>query len=100
MPWPLGSPGCHCGPLGSLGCCCVYSYYLGEDLFVCPVIERKAKTRKVCLPQGEWIGFWSGKPYAGNAEYTVPAPLGQPPVFYKKNSAYADLFRRAAEENK
>ncbi len=78
----------------------MYSYFLGEDLFVCPVIERKAKTRKVCLPQGEWIGFWSGKPYAGNAEYTVPAPLGQTPVFYRKNSAYADLFRRAADETK
>ncbi len=78
----------------------MYSYFLGEDLFVCPVIERRAKTRKVFLPKGEWIGFWSGKAYAGEAAYTVPAPLGQTPVFYRKNSAYANLFRRAAEENK
>ena len=78
----------------------MYSYFLGEDLFVCPVIERRAKTRKVHLPKGEWIGFWSGKAYAGEAAYTVPAPLGQGPVFDRKNSAYADLFRRAAEENK
>ena len=78
----------------------MYSYFLGEDLFVCPMIERKAKTRRVHLPKGEWIGFWSGKAYAGEAAYTVPAPLGQTPVFYRKNSAFADLFRRAAEENK
>ena len=77
----------------------MYSYFLGEDLFVCPVIERKAKTRRVHLPKGDWIGFWSGKAYAGEAAYTVPAPFGQTPVFYRKNSAYADLFRRAAEEN-
>ena len=78
----------------------MYSYFLGEDLFVCPVIERHAKTRKVYLPKGEWVGFWTGKPYAGETEYTVPAPLGQGPVLYRKNSAYADLFRRAAQENK
>lgn len=75
----------------------MYSYYLGEDLFVCPVIERRAKTRRVFLPNGEWIDFWTGKEFKGDAEYTVPAPLGQTPVFYKKNSAYSDLFRRAAD---
>ncbi len=77
-----------------------YSYFLGEDLFVCPVIERKAKTRKVFLPEGEWIGFWTGKVFAGGAEYTVPAPLGQTPAFYKKGSAYSELFRKAADWDK
>ncbi len=78
----------------------MYSYFLGEDLYVCPVIKRHAKTRKVFLPKGEWIGFWSGKAYAGETEYTVPAPLGQTPVFYKKDSAYSELFRKAADGNK
>ncbi len=75
----------------------MYSYLLGEDLYVCPVIERHAKTRKVHLPKGDWIDFWTGKECAGGAEYTVPAPLGTTPVFYKKNSAYSDLFRKAAD---
>ena len=78
----------------------MYSYFLGEDLFVCPVIKRHAKTRKVFLPKGEWIDFWTGKEFAGEAAYTVPAPLGTTPVFYKKNSTYSDLFRRAADLNK
>ena len=78
----------------------MYSYFLGEDLFVCPVIERRAKTRKVFLPVGEWIDFWTGKEYKGGAEYTVPAPLGTTPVFYRKGSAYSDLFRKAADWNK
>ena len=78
----------------------MYSYFLGEDLFVCPVIGRKAKTRRVYLPKGEWIDFWTGKAYTGEAEYVVPAPLGQTPVFYRKDSAYSELFRRAADENK
>ena len=75
----------------------MYSYFLGPDLYVCPVIERHAKTRQVHLPAGEWVHLWTGKPYAGGQSYTVDAPLGQPPVFYRRDSAYADLFRTAAD---
>ena len=75
----------------------MYSYFLGPDLFVCPVIERRARTRQVHLPQGDWVHFWTGKPYAGGQSYAADAPLGQLPVFYRKDSAYADLFRRAAD---
>ena len=78
----------------------MYSYFLGEDLFVCPVIERHAKTRKVFLPKGEWVDFWTGKPFTGEREYTVPAPLGQTPVFFRQGSAYSDLFRKAADLDK
>jgi len=75
----------------------MYSYFLGPDLYVCPVIERRARKRQVHLPQGDWVHFWTGTPFAGGQSYTVDAPLGQPPVFYKKNSPYADLFRSAAQ---
>ena len=78
----------------------MYSYFLGPDLYVCPVVERQAKTRRVHLPAGDWVHFWTGKPYAGGQSYTVDAPLGQLPVFYKKDSEYSELFRRAAEINK
>lgn len=78
----------------------MYSYFLGEDLYVCPVIERHAKTRKVCLPKGEWLDFWTGSEYAGGTAYTVPAPLGQTPAFYRKDSKFSELFRKAADENK
>ena len=74
-----------------------YSYFLGDDLFVCPVIKSGAKKRKVFLPEGEWIGFWNGERYKGGKKYTVPAPLGQIPVFYRKGSRFAELFRQAAE---
>ena len=77
----------------------MYSYFLGPDLYVCPVVERRAKKRQVHLPAGAWVHFWTGKPYAGGQSYTVDAPLGQLPVFYKKDSAYSDLFRKVADEN-
>ncbi len=75
----------------------MYSYFLGPDLFVCPVVERRAKTRRVHLPAGDWIHFWTGTPYAGDRDYTVDAPLGQLPVFYRQNSQFSDLFRSAAD---
>ncbi len=75
----------------------MYSYFLGPDLYVCPVIERHARTRQVHLPAGDWVHFWTGKPYAGGQSYGVDAPLGQPPVFYKQDSAYSDLFRTVAD---
>ena len=78
----------------------MYSYFLGPDLYICPVIERHAKKRQVHLPAGDWVHFWTGKPYAGGQSYAVDALLGQLPVFYKKDSAYSDLFRKAADENK
>ena len=75
-----------------------YAYYLGEDLFVCPVIERGARSRRVFLPRGDWVHFWSGKSYPGKAAYTLPAPPGRPAVFYRQGSPYEALFRQAANE--
>ena len=73
----------------------MYSYFLGDDLFVCPVIRHGARRRRVCLPKGEWINFWTGKRYRGG-RHSVPAPLGQTPVFFRKDSPYAMLFYEAA----
>ena len=76
-----------------------YSYFLGDDLYVCPVIKRGAKTRSVYLPAGNWTGFWDGQAYEGGASFTADAPLGQPPVFYRTDSRFAALFRQSADEN-
>ena len=73
-----------------------YAYFLGDDLFIAPVITKGAVKRRVFLPEGEWLHFWSGAPYHGGCEYTVSAPLGRPAVFYRKDSAYTDVFKAAA----
>ncbi len=74
-----------------------YAYYLGDDLYVCPVIRKGATSRTVHLPEGNWIGFWSGREYTVG-QHRVVAPLGQPPVFYRKDSRWGDLFRQAAKD--
>ncbi len=75
-----------------------YAYFFGDELFVCPVIKKGADKRKVYLPRGKWVHFWTGKTYKGGKKHTVAAPLGQIPVFYRKDGQYAELFREAAEE--
>lgn len=66
-------------------------FLYGADVMVAPVIEAGAVMRRVYLPQGEWRHLWSGKPYAPGW-HDVPAPLCQPPVFYRPESAFAALF--------
>ncbi len=77
-----------------------YSYFFGDDMYVCPVIEKTASERTVHLPEGEWTGFWDGKPYKGGRTLKVKAELGKIPVFYRSGSSFSELFRRAAEDNK
>ena len=73
-----------------------YSYMLGGDVLAAPVVEPGAAERRVWLPAGEWVHIWTGERFSGG-EICVPAPLGEPPVFYKPTSAFAELFRSISE---
>ena len=75
-----------------------YSYFLGDDLYVCPVIEKNASKRTVHLPEGAWTGLWDNKKHRGGSSFNADAPLGRLPVFYRTDSPYAELFRKAADE--
>lgn len=63
-----------------------YEYLLGRDILVAPVLKAKADKREVYLPDDEWIHLESGKDYCGGT-YTVDAPLGEIPVFVRKNAS-------------
>lgn len=74
-----------------------YEYLFGDDLLIAPVIEQNKIEWKVYLPDDEWIHFWSGKEYNGG-QYTIKAPIGYPPVFFRKESKWAETFQKAAQE--
>ena len=69
----------------------LYEYLLGGDVLCAPVVRPLAETRRVWLPEGTWTHLWSGREEHGGWT-TVPAPLGQPPVFYRSGSARKPLF--------
>lgn len=58
-------------------------YMLGRSLLVAPITEENVFERTVYLPAGNWIDFWSGKPYRGGQTVTCPADVTQIPVFVK-----------------
>lgn len=68
-----------------------YSYFFGNDIFVCPIIKKGDKQRTVNLPEGEWIHFFTKESYL-TGKYIVDAPLGRPAVFYRKDSSFRGLF--------
>ncbi|MEX2683315.1 MAG: alpha-glucosidase [Candidatus Sigynarchaeota archaeon] len=68
-----------------------YQYLLGRDLLVAPVYTKKTTKRKLYLPSDKWIHLWSGKEYSGGW-IEVPAPHGEPPVFYRQGSKFATTF--------
>lgn len=72
----------------------------GRDLIVAPVIEAGAERWSVYLPTGaEWRHVWSGETFAGGQTVDVAAPIGEPPVFYRTDSAHAALFDSLRDHN-
>ncbi len=67
-------------------------FLYGADLVVAPVIADGAEMRQVILPgEGSWRHCWSGEDFAAGV-HSIAAPIGQPPVFYRHESAFAALF--------
>ncbi len=75
------------------------AYLFGSDILVAPVITPNTDTRTLHLPEDVWVHFWTGKSYGGG-RVTVECPVGYPPVFYRKDSRYAEVFEMTAGINR
>jgi alpha-glucosidase/alpha-D-xyloside xylohydrolase len=58
-------------------------YLWGRDLLVAPVVEKGATSRRVYLPRGAWIDFWTEKPEAGGREVDRPVDLATMPLYVR-----------------
>ena len=76
---------------GDEDCTQAYEYLLGRDVLAAPVLEQGAVTREVYLPEDTWVHLWTGNVYPGG-RHIIDAPLGQPPVFCRRDSAYLAEF--------
>src|SRR5215207_471887 len=69
------------------------AYLYGADLLVAPVSQAGKTEWSTYLPAGaEWVHVWTDETFAGGKDVTVPAPFGQPPVFYRAGSRFTELF--------
>jgi alpha-glucosidase len=78
-----------------------YQFMVGSEFMVAPVLDPGEDTVEVYLPAGRWVHLWSGKEY-GSEEVegvyqAVPAPIGEPAVFYKEGSDAGRRFREELE---
>jgi alpha-glucosidase len=72
------------------------AYLYGPDLLVAPVHRAGATAWDAYLPAGtRWEHLWSGAVHDGGAMARVAAPLGQPPVFFRAETAHRALFEGA-----
>lgn len=61
-------------------------YLFGNEMMICPVTVKGARSRVVYLPKGIWFDYWTGKKYEGKQYINVPTPLMQLPIFIKGGS--------------
>lgn len=74
-----------------------YEYLFGSEMLIAPVYLAGKTEWTVYLPEDEWIHLWTGEEYAGG-NITVRAELGYTPAFYRKNSAYTEIFEKIREK--
>ena len=75
---------------------------LGTDILVAPVMSRGCQRNRVYLPAGDGstCGLGLGRFTVPNVEhFTVPAPIGAPPVFYRADWTEAESVRAMLEQS-
>lgn len=70
-----------------------YQYMYGPDILVAPVYNEGAREWSVHLPSDKWVNLWTQEEYLGG-EVVVESNIGYPPVFYRKDSKYKELFKK------
>ena len=78
-----------------------YQYLYGDDLLVAPVTEPDSDNWELYLPGPEnWIFLWdpTETQLTGGQTVIVPAPVGQPPVFYRASSRWRSLFAQIRDD--
>ena len=74
-------------------------FMVGEDFMVAPVLDPGVVSVQVTLPAGDWISLWSDQVLAPGV-HTASAPIGQPPVFYRKGSIAGQQLRGCLQDHK
>jgi sulfoquinovosidase len=74
-----------------------YEFLFGRDLYVKPIVKESQLTQTCYLPLDSWVHLWTGQEFNGG-DVTVDAPIGYPPVFYRKQSSFRSLFENITKK--
>jgi alpha-D-xyloside xylohydrolase len=75
-----------------------FSYMLGDDILVAPVIEPNTTSMTVYLPHGtDWCYLWDDNTYSGGQTIDVETPISRIPIFIREsNTELVDTLREFA----
>jgi len=62
-------------------------FLCGDALLVAPITRPAVEYRHVYIPAGTWFHFWTGERVEGPAHILAHAPLGQPAIYVRSNTA-------------
>jgi alpha-glucosidase len=58
-------------------------FMLGDSLLIAPILEEKANSRQITLPQGLWHSIWDDQQLIGSNQFEFRASLETIPIFVK-----------------
>ncbi|MDP9189441.1 MAG: glycoside hydrolase family 31 protein, partial [Actinomycetota bacterium] len=86
---PAMRPLCLVDPADPEGWSIADSYFLGPALWVAPVLDQGATSRRAYLPRGEWIDWWTRERLDGGRWIDAEAPLARIPLWVRAGSIVA-----------
>ena len=61
-------------------------FIFGNQILVCPILEPNAQGRRLYLPKGNWINYWTNEVVEGKKELWVATDYDQIPIFIKQGA--------------
>jgi alpha-glucosidase len=61
-------------------------FFLGKDILVIPINKRFIKNKKIYLPEGNWVHYWTLEEYKGKQYHFIPITLADLPIFIRKGA--------------
>lgn len=61
-------------------------FIFGRNILVCPILEPNTNGRRMYIPRGKWINWWTGEVVEGGQEVWVDATIETIPIFIKTGS--------------
>ena len=61
-------------------------FLFGNQMLICPILEPNAQGRRMYLPKGNWINYWTNEVLEGSREFWVATDYDQIPIFIKEGA--------------
>jgi alpha-glucosidase len=61
-------------------------FIFGNDILVCPILEPHSHGRRMYIPRGVWINWWTGERIVGGEEIWVDCTMETIPLFIREGA--------------